>query len=111
MTLLLDIDRNSSTGWQGYDLIVNRDRDEQGWAVVGRLTDGGRSERIAVAALRIDKNILQLAVPRAALNEPAGKLSFNFKWIDNVRLPDDPLTWIDTGDVAPNGRFNYQFKE
>jgi hypothetical protein len=109
MTLLLDTDRNPSTGWHGYEIAVNRRRDEQEWAVVERYADAHQWERIAVAPLRVGGNVLQLAVPRSALNDGGGRLSFHFKWLDNVAIPSDPLTWIDTGDVAPNGRFAYHF--
>jgi hypothetical protein len=39
-------------------------------------------------------------------------LRLRFKWLDNVRVPDDaPIRWIDTGDAAPNGRFAYRYSE
>jgi hypothetical protein len=58
-------------------------------------------------------NELALRIPRTMLGLEAGKgpLSVDFKWADN--LPDN---WtVDDfylhGDVAPNGRFNYRYRE
>ena len=56
---------------------------------------------------------MHLAVPRTALGmEPGrGKLRLDFKWVDNVPDTGDILSFIDHGDVAPNGRFNYRYEE
>ena len=41
----------------------------------------------------------------------AGKLRLDFKWADNIPNGGDILDFLDHGDVAPNGRFNYRYEE
>ena len=59
----------------------------------------------------VSSNELHLAIPRAALGlDPAGQsLSFDFKWADNVPAGASMVDWLEAGDCAPNGRFNYRF--
>ena len=45
------------------------------------------------------------------LDAAKGPLKFDFKWADNIPDSGDILDFLDHGDVAPNGRFNYQFAE
>ena len=39
-----------------------------------------------------------------------GDVDFDFKWADNTPANPDIMDFIDKGDVAPNGRFNYRYK-
>ncbi len=111
MTLLVDADADATTGWHGYDLLVDRTRDDQGAAVERYVGDGRtwRWERVGVAPIRIAGNALTVAVPRRLLRPPP--LRFDFKWTDG--LPPEPTVWdfYTQGDVAPDGRFNYHFEE
>ena len=66
-------------------------------------------EKIAEVPLHIEGNALTIAIPRVLIGP--GRLKFSFKWTDN--LPSRPQ-WEDfytTGDVAPDGRFNFHFEE
>ena len=59
----------------------------------------------------VKDNKLQLAIPRAALGLPEGKarLSFDFKWTDNLQRPGEVMDFYLSGDVAPQGRMNYRY--
>ena len=63
--------------------------------------------------LRVAGDELWLELPRAVLGLDAarGPLRFDFKWADNVSDNGDIVSWLDAGDCAPNGRFNYRFEE
>ena len=105
MWLLIDRDQDSSTGWHGFDLIVNRP--------VGNLeiNEGGWKWR-AVAKLdyRIQGNQMHLAVPIDVFNPRTGSglKTFDFKWADNLQHIDDSMDFHVSGDVAPDGRFRYR---
>jgi hypothetical protein len=111
MWLLIDLDCNAATGWEGYDFIVNRtlagsrktwlEKNEGGWCW----------KKIAQLDLAIANNELAFAVPRAALGLTKGKTSvrFDFKWADSLQRPGDIMDFYLSGDVAPEGRFNYRF--
>jgi hypothetical protein len=110
MTLLIDIDRDKSSGWEGYDFAVNRT------ASAADTTPLERSERqwnwseIRQVAFRIQGNRMELCIPRALVGLEANRpLDFEFKWTDNVPASGDILDFYLYGDVAPGGRFNYRY--
>jgi hypothetical protein len=105
MWLLIDRDQNSSTGWHGYDLIVNRS--------LGRVesNDGGwKWKDVAKVDYRIQGDQLQLAVPNELFgaNPKSLPTTFDFKWADNLQHVDDIMDFYLSGDVAPGGRFRYR---
>jgi hypothetical protein len=88
--------------------------------------DGYGSEKVAEIAYRVEGKQLMMAIPRTALKADAGTLKFT--WTDNVhdesdtgvqgadgrwrysRFSGDIMDFYISGDVAPGGRFRYQFK-
>lgn len=113
MQLLIDADRDSTTGWFGYDYVVNRRPAEAAGAVLERY-DSSAKKWVPVGNVppQVDATHLALTIPRKLLPEIAGQpLSFDFKWADNVPLDDmkSPADFLIYGDVAPNARFNYRF--
>ena len=106
MTLFVDTDRSRKTGWQGYDLVVNRVSPAGGKAVVersqGREWKWGKTAEVEMAA---QGDALVLALPRSLFGD--GPLDFEFKWGDNLKLEGDVMDFYVSGDVAPLGRFNF----
>jgi hypothetical protein len=76
---------------------------------VEKITSDFKFEKCGEAKYKIRGNKMQITLPRA-LCELYGKLSFNFKWVDNIDLSDACNLTTD-GDTAPNGRFSYQYIE
>ncbi len=111
MWLLLDSDQNPQTGWAGYDFMVNRTRAADGKFWLEKNTGGWTWEKVAPIELRVQGNELQLTIPRAALGWSSGetKTAFDFKWADNLQHPGDIMDFYVSGDVAPEGRFNYRY--
>jgi hypothetical protein len=111
MTLLLDTDRSHATGWEGYELAVNR-VGKGNTALVERNVGGKWAWKpIGRAEMRLVGRELQLAVPIKLLpgiTRP-GALALDFKWADNATGSGDILDFTTRGDVAPNGRFNYRY--
>ncbi|HTL18146.1 MAG TPA: hypothetical protein VL793_12990 [Patescibacteria group bacterium] len=111
MWLLIDVDANSATGWEGYDFILNRIAPGERKAWLEKNEGGWRWGKVAQVDLAVRGNELALAVPRAALGLPIGKAPFvlDFKWADSLQRPGDVMDFYVSGDVAPEGRFNYRF--
>ncbi len=111
MWLLIDADQNHATGWQGYDFIVNRTRDADGKFWLEKNVGGWSWEKIAPVDLRVQGAQMELTISRAALGLKTGKtkLGIDFKWADNLQHPGDVMDFYVSGDVAPEGRFNYRF--
>jgi hypothetical protein len=109
MWLLIDADRNSKTGWEGYDFIINRTVEgKDSW--LERNVGGWKWEKVARVQLKIQGNELMLAVPRAALGLAGGEaVALDFKWWDNAQKPGDIMDTYLSGDAAPDGRFNFRY--
>jgi hypothetical protein len=116
MWLMIDTDGDAKTGWEGYDLIVNRSI-EDGTSWIERNEGGGWNwKKVAKIQLRSAGNELQLAIPRSvfasadAKNKEGKSLSFNFKWADHLTRPGDVMDFYLSGDVAPEGRFMFRYQ-
>ena len=111
MTLLIDADADPKTGWNGYDFVVNRAVLDPAKTVLEKNSGGWNWTKATEIAYRSDGRELQLAIPRSALGIANGKMDFklDFKWIDNVEHADDMMDYYVSGDVAPDGRFNYRY--
>jgi hypothetical protein len=110
MLLYLDTDSDPSTGWLGYDFIVNR-LPAQAETVVLQRNQGGYDWGGAVElAYRCAGNELELAVPGSALGVTALPEALDFKWADGVQQTGAASDFTLHGDVAPNDRFNYRAK-
>ncbi len=108
--LLIDADRNASTGWEGYDFIVNRTI-EPNVTWLERNAGGWNWEKVEKLPYHVDGNVVMLAVARNAMKIPASDtFSFDFKWIDNSQKPGDILDTYVSGDAAPDGRFRYRYQ-
>lgn len=112
MWLLLDIDQNPATGWEGYDFLVNRSVESDGTTWLERNEGGWQWRRVAKVSYRVAGNELQLVIPRELLGLPQGstQLTLDFKWADNLQKPGDVMDFYSSGDVAPEGRFRYRYQ-
>ncbi len=109
MWLFIDADQNSSTGWQGYDYIVNYPAVSATSTTVKKTTSGWNWKTVANVSYQSSGRMIEISVPRAALglaNKPA---AFDFHWADNVQKPGDVIEFAVSGDSAPDRRFNYRF--
>lgn len=109
MQLLIDVDRDKGTGWEGYDFAIGsygadgkaelgKSSGDWKWAAAGRVDYKAAGSR------------MEIAVPRTLLNLPDDKpLALEFKWMDNVDPSSDIMQLYLDGDVAPLGRFNFRY--
>ena len=118
MMLFIRTGNPANHAWNGYDFVVNRMTPGKDGAVLEKNNGGWNWLRAADVKFRVKGNEMHMAVPRAAMfalpekrnerltNDP---LTFDFKWVDNVKLPDDlTLLYVD-GDTAPLGRFRFRY--
>mgnify|MGYP005763886593 CR=1 FL=1 len=109
MLLLIDADKNSDTGWYGYDFIINKNVKNDTQTSLMRY-DEARTDWIKVAnvVFRYQGNKLMISVPRKVLGLEGNSFAFDFKWSDNTADLNDPISLCLNGDTAPNRRFNYR---
>lgn len=109
MLLLIDADNNSSTGWYGYDFIVNQSvKSDRITTLMHYNSEKKEWEEVADLAMRYTDNHIELAIPRQLLNLAEDKFILDFKWADNPEELADPISLCLNGDTAPNRRFNYR---
>ena len=112
MNLLINTDNDSTSGWEGYDYIVNRKINGTAKSTLEKHVKDCEWSPVTNIRFRVSKNEMHLAIPRKIINSDKknGKLSFDFKWTDNVPGNGDIMDFIDKGDVAPNMRFAYRYQ-
>lgn len=109
MMLLIDADNNHSTGWHGYDYIINKEvKGERTTTLMQYDSQKGEWSYVADIAMRYADNRLELTIPRKLLNLAEAKFTLDFKWTDNPAELKDPISLCTDGDTAPNRRFNYR---
>lgn len=111
MLLLIDADKNSQTGWHGYDFLVDKDIIDSVTTTIMRYDSTSQSW---VDPVRIKYhyagNKLEIAIPRNLLDlENSDSFTFDFHWADNPADLKTPISLCINGDSAPNRRFNYRF--
>jgi hypothetical protein len=109
MWLLLDVDGDAKTGWEGYDFMINRTPSADGQARLEKHTEGWSWERVGSVPIRWESGELHLAIPASMITTHVvpGR-HFDFKWADHMPESGDIVAWLDAGDTAPNARFAYR---
>ncbi|CAF4239366.1 unnamed protein product [Adineta steineri] len=110
MLLFLNTDANYSTGWLGYDFVINRNvRSSQETSLErNNASNSYIWTKIADISYAMKGKELELMIPRKLLSIPASYVTIDFKWADNIQQDG---TWSDftlNGDSAPPDRFNFR---
>ncbi len=111
MLLLIDADRNSDTGWFGYDYLINENILDAETTTIMRFDTEAKDKKwveVGKLSYRYNGNELELAVPRELLKLEGSGFGFDFHWCDNPADLVDPISLCTHGDSAPNRRFNYR---
>ena len=112
MMLFIDIDRDKSTGWNGYDYLVNHHNPQGNKAFVAKNVGGWWEwEQPAEIKYAVNGNKLEIEIPRKLLGVEGTRLNLEFKWSDNMQEEGNIMDFYVNGDVAPGGRFNFVFRE
>lgn len=107
MNLFINADGDITTGWEGYDYVINRSRTDK-TVSVERFTDGFKSEKAGEAEYYIDGQYMAIKLDKSVIG--AGELkNFTFKWADNSTVSGNVMEFMDLGDAAPNDRFAYSY--
>jgi hypothetical protein len=109
MVLLIRTGNPSHHAWNGYDYIVNRVPPGALGAVLEKNNGGRNWLHSASVRYRVEGNRMHLAIPRASLGLTGDSVTLDFKWLDNIPLPEDLTEFFVTGDSAPSGRFRFRY--
>ncbi len=109
MNLFIDIDCDPATGWEGYDIRINRARTAT-TASVERFVDGQWAfETMGNAEMVLGDCSVTFKVARSVLGIGTEAVSFNFKWADNSVTDGDIMKFMELGDAAPDDRFYFSY--
>lgn len=118
MQLFIDIDCDSSTGWYGYDYVVNYHAQNGTTTTVARYTgtDGayGFTALADTVSYKKSGNKLMISVPQSMLGIDAGhymEICFRFKWADSNTVFNTMEKFYTDGDAAPLGRLNFVYQK
>jgi|AGTN01.3.fsa_nt_gi hypothetical protein len=112
MMLFIDTDRNKSTGWNGYDYIINRVSPSSKKAVIEKnVSDRWEWEKVAECPYAAKDNRLEIEIDRELLSLRNKKIDIEFKWNDNMQENGNIMDFYVNGDTAPGGRFNFVYSE
>lgn len=112
MWLLIDIDRDKSTGWEGYDYIINYVNPANGTGTVSKnVGNKWEWEEAGNFTYALKGNKMEFGMPRELLGLDGDKIDFEFKWVDNMKPKDEGVfnasLFYTCGDAAPGARFNF----
>ena len=111
MRLFIDTDSTGKvSSWEGFEYVINRENATESQVVIEKSKGGWSFEKTGVGEYVVNKNIMYLQIPLSALGlEDSENVSFNFKLSDNMQTDGDILDFYQNGDVAPGGRFMFEF--
>lgn len=115
LTLYLNTDGDYTNGWNGYDFVIGRTMNlNTKTMMIESFGDGWKATKIGDVSCAIDDTRLQVAIPKSLLGITGDTFTVDFKWTDNVDTQSDGsvdiMDFIDKGDCAPNGRYNYRYE-
>lgn len=112
MQLFINSD-NATTGWYGYDYIVNYKASSENKTTLAKSTsdDAFAFETTEEIDYRVEGNEMMIRVPLASLGiTDYTKINFTFKWVDSDDVVDTMEEMYTSGDQAPHGRLNFVFQ-
>ena len=97
--------------WETFDFILNKkspDNDHE--ATLEAFTGSGfETTEVGKVEYAVKGNVMTVKIPRSMLGIGDGQFSLCFKWADNSQNEGDIMDFYTLGDVAPGGRFKYQY--
>ncbi len=109
MRLFIDIDKDKSTGWEGYDYVLNR-LSPGAKAILEKSTDSWSWTEVGQVDYAVSDNMMEISIPRSLLGlSPESEIQIEFKWSDNSIVDGNIMDFYVNGDAAPGGRFNFGY--
>lgn len=113
MQLFINAD-NETTGWYGYDYIVNYGPAANGKTTLAKYTGKDNAfafEKAEDIDYTVSENQMMIRVPLASMGiTDFEKIKFSFKWVDSEEKVDSMEKMYTSGDQAPHGRLNFIFQ-
>ena len=109
MNLFINVDGDMTTGWEGYDFVLNRDRDSFVVTVEKFKDNTFESEVVGGAYYYTEGAYMTIRLSKELLGVSGKVEQMIFKWADNSVNNGDPMAFMDLGDTAPDNRFGFLY--
>ena len=110
MNLYVDADNNPTTGWEGFDYLINRSRTDKTVSVEKFVDGRWVFESVGEAEYTLGESSMTIKVAKTAMGHKSGDtVSLSFKWADNADVRGDVMRFMELGDTAPNDRFVFAY--
>ncbi|RKX46909.1 MAG: hypothetical protein DRP64_02525, partial [Verrucomicrobia bacterium] len=112
MLLFINADQDHSTGWEGYDYVLNRSPGT-GLTTLEQTASGWNWSAVSSEIeYAVSGNEIEIRVPRSLIGQSGGfdPVGLDFHWADNIQADDDIIEFAISGDSAPNRRFDYRYQ-
>ncbi|MGD8777350.1 MAG: T9SS type A sorting domain-containing protein [Ignavibacteria bacterium] len=110
MLLFIDTDKSKTTGWEGYDYVVNFNVKSDSVTTISEWNSSDSSwTAVSDISYKYSGSQLEIQVPRTLIAQTDSEVSFYFHWADNIQELNDITEFFLNGDSAPDRRFNYNF--
>ncbi len=109
MNLYLNTDGDVTTGWEGFDYVLNRDRDSFAVSVEKFVGNAYETEVVGAAYYYLEGDSMAIRLSKDVIGVEGKLDSILFKWADNSQTNGDPMSFMDLGDTAPDNRFAYHY--
>ena len=114
MQLFINSDYNASTGFYGFDYIVNYEPKSKTLTTLAKCKASGTGfdfESVEDVEYRYEGNKMMIKVPLSSLGiNDFHQIKFAFKWVDSHTKVTTMEQMYSEGDCAPIGRLDYVFQ-
>lgn len=108
MNLYIDADQFYYSGWEGYDFVLNRSRQDGSVSVERFVDNSWEFETVGQADYVLLGDTMVICVDNSLIRLD-DRDNFDFKWADNSTVTGQVMEFMDLGDSAPNERFNFRY--
>ncbi len=113
MQLFINTDNSNTTGWYGFDYIINHSYNGDGTVNIAKF-DGSNKKTysfstVSTAECVIDGKQMMITVPAQDIGVDVNNVEFSFKWADSDTNITTMEQFYTDGDSAPHGRLNFLF--
>jgi GH43 family beta-xylosidase len=109
MMVYLNTDRNKTTGWEGFDYVINMGVTSATETTIKKRI-GSSWTTVGAATYKVVGNQMEIAVPRSVLEYTTSNVAYYYQIFDNPQVLDNIEDNFVHGESAPDRRFNYSYE-
>jgi len=109
MNIFIGISGSKNPAWENYQFVINRKPVSDTITTLEKSTGGFNFETVAEIEYSVQGQVMQLKIPRSALNISSNTFSVYFKAADSIETENDIMNYYVSGESMPLGRLSYEY--